>query len=69
MSLFTGVLAAKQLELLRELVPNAAVVAVLVNPDNPNTESLHEMQEAARVLGLKLYVLKANAILIRPSRP
>jgi putative ABC transport system substrate-binding protein len=62
MSLFTGVLAAKQLELLRELVPNAAVVAVLVNPDNPNAEShLHEMQEAARVLGLKLYVLNARS--------
>jgi putative ABC transport system substrate-binding protein len=58
MSLFTGVLAAKQLELLRELVPKAVAVAVLVNPDNPNTEShLHEMQEAARVLGLKLHVL------------
>jgi putative tryptophan/tyrosine transport system substrate-binding protein len=62
MSLFTGVLAAKQLELLRELVPNAAAVAVLVNPDNANTEShLHEMQEAARLLGLKLHVLNARS--------
>jgi putative ABC transport system substrate-binding protein len=62
MSLFTGVLAAKQLELLRELVPKAVAVAVLVNPDNPNTEShLHEMQEAARVLGLKLHVLSARS--------
>jgi putative ABC transport system substrate-binding protein len=62
MSLFTGVLAAKQLELLRELVPNAVAVAVLVNPDNPNTQShLHEMQEAARVLGLKLHVVNARS--------
>ena len=62
MSLFTAVLAAKQLELLRELVPKAVAVAVLVNPDNPNTEShLHEMQEAARVLGLKLHVLSARS--------
>jgi putative tryptophan/tyrosine transport system substrate-binding protein len=62
MSLFTGVLAAKQLELLRELVPKAVAVAVLVNPDNPNTEShLHKMQEAARVLGLKLHVLSARS--------
>jgi putative tryptophan/tyrosine transport system substrate-binding protein len=62
MSLFTGVLAAKQLELLRELVPNAVAVAALVNPDNPNTQShLHEMQEAARVLGLKLHVVNARS--------
>jgi putative ABC transport system substrate-binding protein len=62
MSLFTGVLAAKQLELLSELVPNAVAVAVLVNPDNPNTQShLHEMQEAARVLGLKLHVVNARS--------
>jgi ABC-type uncharacterized transport system substrate-binding protein len=45
-------LAAKQLELLSELVPNVAVVAVLVNPGNPNTEThLLEMQEAARCSG------------------
>src|ERR1700680_2620466 len=36
-SLFNVTLVPKQLELLRELVPKAAVIAVIVNPDNPNT--------------------------------
>ena len=38
MSLFTDVLAAKQLELIRELVPKASAIGILVNPDNPITE-------------------------------
>ena len=55
-------LAAKGLGLLRELVPNAKAIAVLVNPDNSNAEpQVRQVQEAARALGLQLYVLKARS--------
>jgi putative tryptophan/tyrosine transport system substrate-binding protein len=58
----TSTLEAKRLELLHEVVPNAAVIAVLVNPNFSETErQLKEAQEAARVLGLKLLVLQAGS--------
>jgi len=55
-------LAAKQLELLRELVPAVSRVAALVNPVNPTTaeSTLNEIQPAARAMGLKLQVLNAS---------
>jgi ABC-type uncharacterized transport system substrate-binding protein len=54
-------LGPKRLELLRELVPQATVMAVLVNPTNQAGElQLLEMQEPARSLGLKLIVLRAS---------
>jgi putative ABC transport system substrate-binding protein len=54
-------LRAKTLELLRELVPNAATIAVLVNPNRPNFQSLlGEVLEPARRLGLQVHVLKAG---------
>jgi len=55
-------LVPKQLELAHELVPTATVVAVLVNPNNPNAETvLRELQAAARILGVQLHVLHASA--------
>ena len=59
---FAGELAAKRLELLRELVPGAARVAVLVDPSNmPVTEStLRDVETAARAMGLQTKVLKAS---------
>ena len=55
-------LAAKGLGLLRELVPNAKTIAVLVNPDNPNAETqVRQVQDAVGVLGLQLHVLKARS--------
>ena len=60
-SFLTVELLPKVLELLSELVPQAGVIAVLVNPDNQNTErNLTDLQEAARAKGRELHVLKAG---------
>jgi len=54
-------LMPKLLELVSELVPQAGVIALLVNPNSPNAELLiRDMQEAARAKGVKLAVLKAG---------
>jgi putative ABC transport system substrate-binding protein len=61
-SLFNVVLVPKQLELVRELVPKASVIAALVNPDNPNTETeVRELQEAAQALRLQIRVVRVSA--------
>jgi putative ABC transport system substrate-binding protein len=55
-------LTAKRLELLSELVPQAGVIALLVNPNNANAERvIRDVQEAARTKGLQLHVLKASS--------
>jgi putative tryptophan/tyrosine transport system substrate-binding protein len=60
-SLFTSTLAAKRLELLHEMAPAARVVALLVNPANPNSEpDTRAVQEAAPAMGLQIVVLKAS---------
>jgi putative ABC transport system substrate-binding protein len=60
-SLFTSALAAKRLALLHELVPTATVIAMLVNPTNPNAEpDTKEVETAARTMGLQLIVLRAS---------
>ncbi len=51
----------KRLELLSELVPQAKVIALLVNPKFPETERvMREVEEAARAKGLQLPILKAS---------
>jgi putative ABC transport system substrate-binding protein len=59
---FTGELSAKRLELLKEIVPGAARVALLVNPANPTTAeaTLRDAEAAARSMGLQIKVLKAD---------
>src|SRR5262245_24773920 len=59
---FTNELAGKRLELLRELVPQAARVAVLVNPANvAGTETpLKDVEAAARAIGLQIQIHNAN---------
>jgi putative tryptophan/tyrosine transport system substrate-binding protein len=60
---FVAELAAKRLELLRELVPGAARIAVLVNPSNVTTESaLRDMGQAARAMGLQIQVFNVSSI-------
>jgi putative tryptophan/tyrosine transport system substrate-binding protein len=51
----------KKLELLHELVPNVAVIGMLVNPDNGNAEiQSREAQAAAQKLGLDLHIVYAR---------
>ena len=59
---FNVELAAKRLELLRELVPGVSRVGVLVNPTNPATSeaTLRDVGLAARALGLQIMVLNAS---------
>ncbi len=61
-NVFIGELSAKRLELLRELVPTATRVAVLVNPTNAtNTETtLRDVEPAARAMGLQIQILNAS---------
>jgi putative tryptophan/tyrosine transport system substrate-binding protein len=55
-------LGAKRLEMLRELVPKVASIALLVNPSNPNAEpQTKDTQSAAAALGLRLVVLEASS--------
>jgi putative tryptophan/tyrosine transport system substrate-binding protein len=52
---------AKRLELLSEIVPQAGVIALLVNPNNASAEPMmRDVQEAARAKGVQLHILKAG---------
>src|SRR6202048_4465429 len=54
-------LGAKNLELLRQLVPKATVIAALANPVNPNAEpQLKDLRTAAQALGLQLVTVGAS---------
>ena len=54
-------LVAKRLALLRELVPAAVRVVVLVNPDNANTESVtKDLKQAAPALDMRIDVIHAR---------
>src|SRR6202521_5755921 len=56
-----GELAPKRLQLLRELLPNAALFGVLADPAFPVTQStIVDVQAAARMLGLQLVVVNAR---------
>jgi putative ABC transport system substrate-binding protein len=60
-SLLLGLLGAKRLELLRELVPLAAMIGVLINPTNPSAKAYAtDAREAARALGLQIHILNAS---------
>ena len=59
---FVAELIAKRLELLRELVPAAVRVAVLVNPDDTQITPLilRDVEAAARAMGLQIQVVRAS---------
>jgi putative ABC transport system substrate-binding protein len=58
----SNVLAAKRLERLHDVLPNATLLGVLANPSNANAATdLIETQAAARSLGLQLIILKAGS--------
>jgi putative ABC transport system substrate-binding protein len=61
---FSFEVAAKRLELLRELVPRAGRVALLINPANAAIaeSTLQDVEAAARTMGLQIQVLKADTI-------
>jgi putative tryptophan/tyrosine transport system substrate-binding protein len=61
-TVFAAELMPKRLELLSELVPQASVIAMLVNPNSRLGERIiRDGQEAARVKGVQLHILKAGA--------
>jgi putative ABC transport system substrate-binding protein len=53
---------SKRVELLREMLPSAKVIALLVHPANPGVErQISDHEGAARTLGLQLHVLRVAA--------
>ena len=61
MSGLVNLLVAKRLELLRELVPSAGSIGVLVNPRNPiASDDVRDVQDAAGKLGLQTLVGNAS---------
>ena len=60
-STFAAALLPKRLELLSELAPQTRVIAMLVNPSDPNAERfINAMEQAASAKGTKLRILKAG---------
>jgi putative tryptophan/tyrosine transport system substrate-binding protein len=61
-SLFTSELEVKKLSLLREVVPKAPLIAMLVNPTNPSAETdIEDVQKAAAAVGQQIFLLRASS--------
>jgi putative ABC transport system substrate-binding protein len=59
---FASQLLQKQVSIVRDLVPKAATLGVLTNPDNPRHQAdARQVQEAARTLGLDVHVASASS--------
>jgi putative tryptophan/tyrosine transport system substrate-binding protein len=59
-TIFGTMAAGKRLELLRQLMPKADIVAYLMNPENPNQE-IDSVRAAAHTLGQQVLVLNASS--------
>jgi putative ABC transport system substrate-binding protein len=60
-SFYNSALGPKRIELLREIVPNAKLFAVLVNPDNSNAApDSQDMREAGERVGMRIEVVNAR---------
>ena len=60
-SFFSGVLGAKRLELLRQFVPRAMIIAMLVNPNTPVTEAeRRDLQATAQAIGQQLVIFDVS---------
>ena len=59
-SLVSGALGAKRIELLRELKPDAALIAMLINPNNPAEANVRDEHAKAEAIGQKLLVVQAS---------
>lgn len=61
-SFLVAMMGSKRLDLLRQLVPNAMTIAMLVNPNTPNTEAdRREVQAAAQAVGQQLLFLDVSS--------
>jgi putative tryptophan/tyrosine transport system substrate-binding protein len=61
-TIFLGELLPKRLELLREVVPSATLIGVLINPNNPNSKARSkDVQEAARTIGQQTLIVHAGS--------
>jgi putative tryptophan/tyrosine transport system substrate-binding protein len=61
-SLLSVAMEAKRLQLLHELAPSAAVIAIIVNPNNPQADDqLQALEAAARTLGVRVEAFKAGS--------
>ena len=62
LSVLVAELNPKRFQLLSELVPQAGVIALLVNPNNASAERvMRDVQEAAHAKGVRLHILKAGS--------
>ena len=59
---FVSQMESKRLGLLREMVPSAKLIAVLLNPNNPPVaRQLRDVQEAVRAISQQIHVLRASS--------
>jgi putative ABC transport system substrate-binding protein len=62
LNIFITAIEAKRLGLLRELVPTAARIAVIVNPNSPEVDSqLNDVQTGADAVGWELQILRVGS--------